>query len=144
MLTVNVCCDRLATPMTDGPVSKSVANPPIDSAIVVCAGQNRSGTHCATASSSRWKLPVIGGTVLRSSARSAARRSTTAVLNGTTTGWATPTTSPRVGSTDTMASCGDRLDAAVPTAGGPAAMPAARTIATRTHLPTWRIASVSQ
>src|ERR1700750_1430918 len=59
MLTVNVCSEILATPTTAGPVLNSVDWPSTESATVLCAGQNRSGTHCTTLLSSQSNLPVI-------------------------------------------------------------------------------------
>src|SRR5258707_9822741 len=99
-LTVNVWSEMSATPRTAGPVLKSVDIPPTHSAIVLCAGQYRSGTHCTTSLSSHSNLPVIAGADLMSMARSAARLSATGALNVTTTRCATPTTPPRVGRTD--------------------------------------------
>src|SRR4029077_1987894 len=89
--------------MTAGPVANFVEKPPTERATVLCAGQNRSGTHCTTSFSSHSNLPDIAGTDLMSMARSAARLSATGALNVTTTGCATPTTSPRVGRTEAMA-----------------------------------------
>src|SRR5215467_5837264 len=102
MLIVNVLSEMLATPTTAGPTANSVGMPATERAIVLCAGQNRSGTHCTTWLSSHSNLPVIAGTDLMSMARSAARLSATGPLNVTTTGCATPTTSPRFGRTEAM------------------------------------------
>src|SRR5689334_17317869 len=109
-----------ATPTTAGPVLKSVDRPPTDSATVLCAGQNRSGTHCTTSSSSHSNVPVMAGADLTSIARSAAPRFATGALNVTTTGCATPTTSPRVGRTDATAKPRDWLTAARLAPAGPA------------------------
>lgn len=103
MATVKVWSEISATPRTAGPVLKSVDKPPTDNATVLCAGQKRSGTHCTTWLSSHWNFPVIAGADVTSMARSAVRRLATGALNVTTTGWATPTTSRDVGSTDAMA-----------------------------------------
>src|ERR1700704_2254514 len=89
--------------MTAGPVSKSMDRTPTESATVLCAGQNRSGTHCTTSLSSHSNLPVIAGVDLTSMARSAKCLLATGAVNVTTTGCATPTTSPGVGRTDAMA-----------------------------------------
>ena len=97
MLTRNVCSEILATPTTLGPVLNSVDRPSTESAIVLCAGQYRSGTHCTTLLSSHSNLPVIGGVDLTSMVRSTACLLVTGALNVTTTGWATPTTWPRAG-----------------------------------------------
>src|SRR5262245_25142424 len=97
MVTVNVCFEMLAVPTTAGPVSMAVVRSPTESATVVCAGQNRSGTHCTTLFSSHSYLPVIAGVDVTLMARSAARRSATGAVNVTTTGCATPTTWPRAG-----------------------------------------------
>src|ERR1700743_3958281 len=83
-----------ATPRTAGPALKSVDRPPTDSAMVLCAGQYRSGTHCTTSLSSHSNLPVIGGVDATRTARSAAGRLTTGARNVQTTGAATPTTWP--------------------------------------------------
>jgi hypothetical protein len=93
----------LATPMTAGPVANSIDRPPTESATVLCAGQNRSGTHCTTSLASHSNVPVIGCADLMAMARSAARLSATGAVNVTTTGCATPTTWPRVGRTDAIA-----------------------------------------
>src|ERR1700712_378732 len=130
----------LATPTTCGPVAKSVAQRPTESAIVLCAGQYRSGTHCTTRSSSHSYLPVIAGADLTSMARSALCRSATGDVNVTTTGWATPTTSPRAGRIDEMAGPRDWLAAAMLEPAGPAAKNAAIPIAARTHRTTPRMA----
>ncbi|COX81492.1 Uncharacterised protein [Mycobacterium tuberculosis] len=85
---------------------KSLDRLPTESSTVLCAGQKRSGTHCTTSLSSHSNLPVIAGVDLTSTARSAACRLAGLVigaLNVTTTGCATPTTWPRVGSTDATA-----------------------------------------
>src|SRR6201997_1552825 len=103
--------------MTAGPVSKSVDRPPNESVTVLCAGQNRAGTHCTTSLSSHSNLPVIAGADLTSMARSAACRSATGALKVTTTACATPTTSPRVGRTDAMADVYDWFAAARHTPG---------------------------
>ena len=63
-----------------------VGRPPTDSATVLCAGQNSSGTHCTTSLSSHSNLPVIAGAELMSRARSAAGRLATGPLNVTTIG----------------------------------------------------------
>src|SRR5918994_4966701 len=89
MLTVNVCSETLATPMTAGPVWKFVDRPPTESATVLCDGQKRSGAHCTTLLSSHSNLPVIDGVDVTAMARSAARRLVTSALNVTTTGCAT-------------------------------------------------------
>src|SRR5689334_963963 len=93
----------LATPTTAGPVAKFVEKPPNDSAMVLCAGQKRSGIHCTTSLSTHWNLPVMAGDDLTSIARSAARRSVTGAPNVTVTGCATPTTSLGAGKTDAIA-----------------------------------------
>src|SRR3984885_147753 len=100
-----------ATPRTAGPVLKSVDKPPTDSAMVLCAGQYWSGTHCTTSLSSHSSLPVIEGVDLTSTARSAARRLTTGARNETTTGCATPTGWPLDGRTDATAKLADWLEA---------------------------------
>src|SRR6201999_3580916 len=100
-----------ATPRTAGPVLKSVDRPPTDSAMVLCAGQYRSGTHCTTSLSSHSNLPVIGGVDATRTARSAARRLTTGARNVTTTGCATPTVWPVEGSTDATVKLADWLEA---------------------------------
>src|SRR5246127_2372047 len=123
----------LATPTTAGPVSNSVDRPSTESATVLWGGQNRSGTHCTTWLSSHSNLPVIAGADLTSMARSAACRSATGELNVTTTGCATPTTSPRVGRTDAMASPYDCFAAARLTSAGPATTVAAVPTTARTH-----------
>jgi len=143
MLTVNVCSEILATPTTAGPVAKSVDWLSTASSTVLCAGQNRSGTHCTTSLSSHSNLPVIAGADLMSMARSAARLSATGALNVTTTGCATPTTSPRVGRTDAMAGLYDWFAAAMLAPAGPAATIALIPIAARTHRTTPRMASDS-
>src|SRR6476620_2775403 len=97
----------LATPMTAGPVANSLDRRPTDSATVLCAGQNRSGTQCTTSLSSHSNLPGIAGADVTSIARSAACRLATGDLNVTTTGCATPTTSPCVGDTDATANPSD-------------------------------------
>src|ERR1700753_2016543 len=107
MLTVNVCSEILATPTTAGPVLNSVDWPSTESATVLCAGQNRAGTHCTTLLASHSNLPVIAGADLTAMARSTACRLATGALNVTTTGCATPTVSPRVGRTDAMANSCD-------------------------------------
>src|SRR6476469_850437 len=84
----------LATPMTAGPVANCVDRPPTESATVLCASQNRSGTHCTTSLSSHPNLPAVAGADLMSIARSAVRLSATGALNLTPTECATPTTSP--------------------------------------------------
>src|SRR5438270_582562 len=66
MVTLNVCCEMLATPTTAGPVWKLEDRPPTESATVLCAGQNRSGTHCTSSLSSHSNLPVIAGADLTS------------------------------------------------------------------------------
>src|ERR1700674_5109225 len=110
-LTVNVWSEMSATPRTAGPVLKSVDRPPTDSAMVLCAGQYRSGTHCTTSLSSHSNLPVIEGVDLTSTARSAARRLTTGARNVTTMGCATPTTWPVDGRTEATAALSDWCDA---------------------------------
>src|ERR1700729_3873395 len=110
----------LATPTTAGPVLNSVDRPPIESATVLCAGQNRPGTHCTTLLSSHSNLPDIAGTDLMSMARSAACLSVTGAPKVTTTGCATPTTSPRVGRTDAMVGLCDWDAAAMLALAGPA------------------------
>src|ERR1700747_3646471 len=129
----------LATPTTAGPVLNSVDRPPTESATVLCAGQNRSGTHCTPALSSHSNLPVIAGADLTSMACSAACRLATGALNVTTTGCATPTTSPRVGRTDATADVYDWFAAARRTPAGPAATLAAIPITARTHQITARM-----
>src|ERR1700758_2372954 len=119
--------------MTAGPVSKSVDRPPTESITVLCAGQNRSGTHCTTSLSSHSNLPVIAGADLTSMAGSAAWRSATGALKVTTTGCATPTTAPRVGRTDAMADLYDWFAAAGLTAAGAGTTLAATPIAASTH-----------
>src|ERR1700677_2514502 len=100
-----------ATPRTAGPVLKSVDRPPTDNAMVLCAGQYRSGTHCTTSLSSHSTLPVIEGVDATRTARSAARRLTTGARNVTTTGCATPTTWPVDGRTEATAKLSDWCDA---------------------------------
>ena len=87
-VTVNVWAEMSATPTTAGPVAKFVARPPTDSATVLCAGQNRSGTHCTTLFSSHSYLPVIAGADFISIARWAASRFATGAVKVTTTGCA--------------------------------------------------------
>src|SRR6476620_12438651 len=135
--------------MTAGPVAKFVDRPPTESATVLWAGQNRSGTHCTTSLSSHSNLPVIADADLMSMARSAARVSATGALKDTTTGCPTPTTSPRVGSTEAMAGLYDWFAAtaglydwfaaAVLAPVGPAATIALVPIAARTHRTTPRM-----
>src|SRR5947209_16593514 len=125
MVTLNVCCEMLATPTTAGPVWKLEDRPPTESATVLCAGQNRSGTHCTSSLSSHSNLPVIAGADLTSTARSVARRFATGPLKVTTTGCATPTTSPRAGNTDAMVNPFDWFVAAALTPGVPPATLAA-------------------
>src|ERR1700733_6490308 len=108
-----------ATPRTAGPVLKSVGRPPTDSAMVLCAGQYRSGTHCTTSLSSHSNLPVIEGVDLTSTERSAARRLTTGARNVTTTGCATPTTWPVDGRTEATARLATWCDAVRLTPDGP-------------------------
>src|SRR5712675_1985644 len=127
--------------MTAGPVSKSMDRTPTESATVLCAGQNRSGTHCTTSLSSHSNLPVIAGVDLTSMARSAACRLATGALNVTTTGCATPTTSPRVGRTDAMANVYDWFTATRLTPAGTATTFAAIPITARTHRITARMAT---
>src|SRR6476619_6937285 len=133
----------LATPMTAGPVANSLDRRPTDSATVLCAGQNRSGTHCTTSLSSHSNLPVIAGADFMSMARSAARLSATGALKVTTTGCATPTTSPRLGNTEAAAGLYDWFAAAMLAPAGPAATIALVPIAARTHRTTPRMASDS-
>src|SRR6476660_8213809 len=76
----------LATPMTAGPVVNFIDTPPTESATVLCASQNRSGTHCTTSLSSHPNLPAVAGADLMSIARSAVRLSATGALNLTPTG----------------------------------------------------------
>src|SRR6185369_2389212 len=143
----------LATPMTAGPVANSLDRRPTDSATVLCAGQNRSGTHCTTSLSSHSNLPVIAGADFMSMARSVARLSATGALKVTTTGCATPTTSPRLGNTEAMAGSYDWFAAAAGlyywfaaamlAPAGPAATIALVPIAARTHRTTPRMASDS-
>src|SRR6201997_4923511 len=123
----------LATPTTAGPVLNSVDRPSTESATVVWGGQNRSGTPCTPWLSSHSNLPVIAGADLTSMARSAACRSATGALSVTTTGCATPTTSPRVGRTDAMADLYDWFAAAGLTAAGAVTTLAATPIAASTH-----------
>lgn len=104
MLTVNVCAEISAIPSTAGPVLNSVARPPTDSATTLCAGHHRSGTHRTVSSVIHSNLPVIGGADCTVNRRSVAGRLVTGALNVTNTGCATPTTSPRAGSTDAMGS----------------------------------------
>src|SRR6476619_1616953 len=132
----------LATPMTAGPVANSLDRRPTDSATVLCAGQNRSGTHCTTSLSSHSNLPVIAGVDLTATARSAARRLETGALNVITTGCATPTTAPRVGRTDAITGRYDWFAAMLGPA-GPAMTLAVITIAARTHRTTAGMASDS-
>ena len=132
---------QLATPMTDGPVSKSVANPPIDSAWCV-RGPEPVGNPLRNGVIEPLEAPRHRRHRLEvecAFGRAAIHDRRPEV---TTTGWATPTTSPRVGSTDTMASCGVARAPCRRRAGSRPDRPA-RTIATRTHLPAWRIASIS-
>src|SRR5215207_909936 len=139
--------------MTAGPVANSIDRPFTESATVLCAGQNRSGTHCTTSLSSHSNLPVIAGADLRSMARSAARLSVTGAVNVTTTGCATPTTSPRVGRTDAIAGLYDWFAAAAGLyvwfaaamlgPAGPAATIVLVPIAASTHRTTPRMASDS-
>src|ERR1700754_4674155 len=77
-------------------------------------------------------------------ARSAARRSATGALNVTTTGCATPTTSPRLGRTDAIASPSGPFAAATLTPAGPATTLAAITLIARTHRTTARMALYSR
>src|ERR1700751_6027784 len=141
MLTGNVCSEILATPPTAGPVLNSLDWPSTESATVLCAGQNRSGTHCTRLLSSHSNLPVIAGADLTSTARSAACRLAElvmGVLNFTTTGCATPTTAPRVGRTDAMAKSCDWFAAATLMPVGAATTLAAIPITARTHRTTAR------
>src|ERR1700722_18565619 len=108
-----------ATPRTAGPVLKSVDRPPTDRAMVLCAGQYRSGTHCTTSLSSHSNLPVIEGVDLPSAARSAPRRLTTRARNVTTTGCATPTTWPVDGRTEATVRLSTCCDAVRLTPDGP-------------------------
>src|SRR5271165_4992819 len=132
-VTVNVCSEMLATPTTAGPVLNSIGLLPTDSFTVLCAGQNRSGTHCTTLLSSHSNLPVMAGIDLTSMARSAAGPSAMGPLKVTTTGCATPTTSPRVGKIDLMAELSGRLTAVVSTPAVPPATVMATTITARTN-----------
>src|ERR1700756_1286656 len=132
----------LATPTTAGPVLNSGDRPSTESATVLCAGQNRPGTHCTTSLSSHSNLPVIAGADLTSMARSAACRLATGALNVTTTGCATPTTSPRVGRTDAMARLCDWFAAARLTTAGPATTVAAVPTTARTHRTTARMSPI--
>src|ERR1700722_19170777 len=118
MLTVKVCCEMLARPMTAGPVLISVGWPSTVSAIVVCAGQYRSGVHCTTLLSSHSYLPAIAGVDVIWRARSAARRLATGARKVTTTGCATPTTWPRAGRSDAIGNAYDSLAAARLTSAG--------------------------
>ena len=61
MRTVNVCAVRSAMPTTSAPVTNSVLKRPIESATVLCAGQNLSGTHCREVGLSHSYVPVIAG-----------------------------------------------------------------------------------
>src|SRR6267378_3694159 len=121
---------------------RSFDRTPTESATVLCAGQNRSGTHCTTSLSSHSNLPVIAGVDLTSMARSAACRLATGARNVTTTGCATPTTSPGVGRTDAMANPYDWFAAATLTPAGPVTALAAIAITARTHRITARMASI--
>src|SRR5690625_4462008 len=141
MLTVNVCSEMSATPRTAGPVVNSTGKRPTDRATVLCAGQNRSGTHCTTLSSLHSNVPVIGGVVVIVTARSAAPRSETGAPKVTTTGCATPTTAPPAGSTDSMANSGGWGIAAGLTATGPAAAVTTLTASARIDRTAARIAS---
>src|ERR1700758_227124 len=132
----------LATPTTAGPVLNSVDRPSTESATVLCAGQNRSGTHCTTWLLSHSNLPVIAGTDLTSMARSAACRLVTGALNVTVTGYATPTTSPRVGITDAIARLCDWFAAARLTSAGRPTTVAAIPTTARTHRTTARISPI--
>src|SRR5262245_18739188 len=65
IVTVNVWSEMFATPMTAGPTSKVLAGRlPAVSITVLCAGQNWSGTHCATLLSTHSNLPLIAGSDL--------------------------------------------------------------------------------
>ncbi len=145
MLTVKVCSEMLATPMTAGPVLISVETPPTVSAIVLCAGQYRSGTHCTTRLSSHSNLPLIAGVDLTSMVCSAACRLAGSVMgarNVTTTGCATPTTSPLLGSTDAIANACDWLAAARLTPAGVTTTHAATPTVARTHRTPVRMAPI--
>ncbi len=98
ILTVNVCADRSATPTTAAPDSKLVDAPPAVTLIWLWAGQNPSGIHCTTSSFSHANRPVTFLEEVTAIVRSAAGRSAIGSENLTTTGCATPTTSPRAGS----------------------------------------------
>ena len=87
---------------------------------MLCAGQNRVGTHCATSLLSHSYLPVIDGDEVTRTARSAALRLDTGERNVMTTGCATPTTSPVVGPTEATGNRNDWSDAARLTPEGPA------------------------
>src|SRR6187397_1434038 len=94
MLTVNVCASMSATPTTLEPVWKSVLKPPDVTAIGECAGQKLSGVHCTTWLLNQVNSPV--GVLLDSMEMdcSARARLTTGRAKVTSTGAATPTTSP--------------------------------------------------
>src|SRR5581483_4097862 len=103
MLTVKVCSEMSAIPTTERPVLISVDRPPTDNATVLCAGQNRSGTHCTVSLSSHSYLPVIAGVDLTGRACSIAARLPTGAAKVSTSGCATPTTSFGFGDTDATA-----------------------------------------
>src|SRR3984957_14555954 len=96
-----------ATPRTAGPVLKSVDRPRTESAMVLCAGQYRSGTNCTTSLSSHSNLVVIEAVDGRRTAGSAALRSTTGARNVTTTVCSTTTTWPVDGRTEATTKVSD-------------------------------------
>src|SRR5215216_4730644 len=109
MVTVNVCCEMLATPSTAAPVVISVLNPPTESGTTLCGGQNPSGLNCRVLASGHENWPLIpSGTV---KARSAATRLATGVVNVIVTCAATPTTSPGLGCTEATVGVGDVIAA---------------------------------
>ena len=65
-----------------------------------CAGQNWSGTHCTTVSSSHWNRPVRLAGAVTEMLFSAARRSATGPEKVTMIGCATPTVWQLMGRTD--------------------------------------------
>src|SRR6185312_9873363 len=133
MLTVKVCAEMSATPTTAAPVVMSVLNPPTDSSIVVCAGQNSSGLNCRVSALSHSNFPVrlLGAAIVN--ARSTAARLATGSVKVSTTGAPTPTTSPGRGCTDATTGS-DVVTAADPGLVGPTSTVAATVNATSAHL----------
>src|ERR1700754_1121342 len=116
MLTVKVCASMSATPTTAEPVSKLVEKPPAVTEIGELAGQNWSGTHCTISLLSQENSPVGFWRELMVMDCSARARLTTGSAKVTSTGAATPTTSPDAGET--------AMTAGAPIGPGTAAMPA--------------------